>query len=206
MKKLLVFFCLLVNGRLCTMEIQSKQDRCSDLFSKLQQPVEKGFKGSADDYRKILLQEIESNLNTEDFSYDLPVDSQAKCHGETFLYRVAQYEFPTLTQKLASSATKLNLSKVFWQASMQGSTAIVDILLKANPLITWQDSTHLGTALHNAAFQGHKEVVEKIIKYCLAHDKNALSALDSYGQTPLDYAKEKGDEQIIALIENALHE
>jgi ankyrin repeat protein len=186
-----------------------KQERLNKLFAKLQEPVEKGFKGSTDDYRKSFLQEIETTLSSHEelSSYNLPINSQTKCHGETFLYRSTQYNLPLLTQKLVTSAEKINLAKTFWEASFRGHTKIVENLLVAHPMVTWQDENHLGTALHNAAYRGHKEVVEKIIEYCRTHNKkDTIKIPDSYGQTPLDYAQEKKNVEIIALIKNALND
>lgn len=190
---------------------QRPEERLNFLFAKLQQPIDKDFKGAADAYRLIYFQEIESFLMSSQLSaYNLPINGQTKCHNETFLYRSAAYNLPMLTKKLLSMETSaFMLGKAFWKAACQGHATIAHIFLNSSlanvHMITWQDSNHLGTPLHNAAYNGHKEVVQRIVDYAISkNQKNILTAEDSSGESPLDYALANKQHDIVELLTNAL--
>lgn len=187
--------------------------RLDTLFAKLQQPVAKDFTGSADEYRQTLLKQAETLLsNSHTAGYQFPIDAQTKCHGNTFLYRAAEHDLPFLLTNLAYTAEKLNLAKAFWIAASQGNAEATEALLIFNPMLTWQDDGHMGTALHNSAYAGHKTVVQKIIDYCMKNDKkNNFSAIeiieakDFDGKLPLDYALNIKNYEVAELIGKAVY-
>lgn len=217
MKKYIFGTLLICNLSLC-MEIPSSavqimHKRLDTLFAKLQQPVDKDFEGTTHNYRGTLLKQVESLLSdSHTAGYTLPIDAQTKCHGDTFLCRAAEHNLPFLSTILSYTAAKLNLAKAFWIAASRGKGEAVDALLIFDPMLTWQDGGYyIGTALHKAAYGGHKQVVQQIIDYCFAHAqkndlnvKAILEARDIGDQTPFEYASEKKDHEIMALIKAAV--
>lgn len=190
---------------------QIMYNRLNTIFTKLQQPIDKDFNGSGYEYRASLFKQVETLLsNSETAGYQLPINAQTKCHGETLLCRAAEHDLPFLSTNLAYSAEKLNLAKAFWIAALQGKAEAVDAMLIFDPMLTWQDSGHIGTALHNAAYSGHKQIAQKIIDHCFANAqkkglnvKAVLAARDMGGKTPFDYASEKKDYEMMELIGKA---
>ena len=118
-------------------------------------------------------------------------------------------------------------------AAYKGYTDIVKLLLEAGADVTAVDPGMKATALHAAAYAGRAEAAKLLIGYQIDIDKqgpyNGYTALhdaiwqsnvetvevllnaganlnlkSNSGQTPLDFAKARKNERIIALIEQKL--
>ncbi|XP_072001281.1 diacylglycerol kinase iota isoform X6 [Engystomops pustulosus] len=85
-------------------------------------------------------------------------------------------------------------------AAGAGHTDIVSYILENGPedLLDMVDRPTGETALHKAAFQGHRQVCQILV------DASAcLVKRDSKGQTPLDIAQEAGDSELVSYLETS---
>jgi ankyrin repeat protein len=118
-------------------------------------------------------------------------------------------------------------------AAYEGLTEIVRLLLEAGADVTAVDPGMKATALHAAAYAGRMEAAKLLIEYKVEIDKqgpyNGYTALhdaiwqghvetvrviieaganltlkNNLGQTPLEFARSKGHQELVALLEQKL--
>jgi ankyrin repeat protein len=82
-------------------------------------------------------------------------------------------------------------------AAQSGHVEITQLLLRSEGLDVNAETTKDASALLVAAHQGHMQIVEMLVKA----GADPSSSVDASGRTPLSFARDLGDERVVALLE-----
>jgi len=82
-------------------------------------------------------------------------------------------------------------------AAMKGHEACVCVLIAAKADMAYED-IHGWTALHLAAYNNRASIC-----HMLVDEGASLTAVNRYGQTPLELAKARGNAECVAILEAA---